>query len=233
MSSFSFKEFTIYQENSALKVGTDAMLLGALVECESHFNCLDIGAGTGVLSLMVAQKNPEIEIDAIEIDTLSFIDLEHNFKFSNWNNRLHGICEDFLSFESNKKYDLIVSNPPFYETTFQNEKSQVAIAKHEANLPFDQLFNKVHSMLTENGKFWIILPTENKEKWKEFCLKLELFCIKEIILFAKPSKSKRTVLVFSKMHIQTEKLSFLIRNEDNTYSDAYRELTIDFHNKQI
>ena len=233
MSSFSFKKFTIHQDNSALKVGTDAMLLGALVECESHFKCLDIGSGTGILSLMIAQKNLMIEIEAIEIDSLSFIDLENNFSLSNWSNRLHGFCEDFLLFESKKNYDLIVSNPPFYETTFQNEKSQVAIAKHEANLPFDQLFNKVHSMLTENGKFWIILPTENKDKWKEFCLKLELFCTKEIILFAKPGKSKRTILVFSKTYIQTEEVSFLIRNNDNNYSDAYRELTIDFHNKQI
>lgn len=233
MSSFSFKEFTIHQENSALKVGTDAMLLGSLVESDSHLKCFDIGAGTGVLSLMIAQKNPKIEIDAIEIDTLSFLDLQHNFNISDWNNRLNGICEDFLLFESKKNYDLIVSNPPFYETTFQNEKSQVAIAKHEANLPLDQLFNKVHSMLTENGMFWIILPTENKDKWKEFCLKLELFCTKEILLFAKPGKSKRTVLVFSKKYIQTEEVSFLIRNNDNTYSDAYRELTIDFHNKQI
>ena len=233
MSSFSFKEFTIHQENSALKVGTDAMLLGALVESESHIKCFDIGAGTGILSLMIAQKNSKIQIDSIEIDALSFLDLQHNFNISDWNNRLNGICEDFLLHESNKNYDLIVSNPPFYETTFQNEDSKVAQAKHEANLPFDQLFNKVYSMLTENGKFWIILPTENKEKWKEFCLKLKLYCSKEIILFAKPGRSKRTVLVFSKTYYQTEEVSFLIRNIDNTYSEAYKELTIDFHNKQI
>jgi tRNA1Val (adenine37-N6)-methyltransferase len=235
MSSFSFKEFIIRQDNSALKVGTDAMLLGALIEPESHNKCLDIGAGTGVLSLMIAQRNSTIEIDAIEIDCLSFIDLKLNFSLSKWSDRLNGICEDFFSFRIDEfqKYDLIVSNPPFYETTFQNNQFNIAKAKHESHLPFESLFMRVNSLLTNEGMFWMILPTENTLKWKEYCLKLKLYCIKEITLFAKPCKSKRSVLVFSKTIREFKQINILIRNENNTYSEDYRRLTLDFHNKEI
>lgn len=233
MSSFSFKEFTIVQNHSALKVGGDAMILGAFINCDKASNCLDIGAGTGVLSLMIAQRNSTVKIDAIEIDADSVIDLKTNFKSSKWMDRLSIVYDDFLTFSFNIRYDLIVSNPPFYETTNRSVKENIARAKHNSSLPFEYLFTKVEKLLTDDGRFYIILPNENANKWIEFAKKMKLNCIKQILILAKENKPKRSILCFSKEDVFFDDNILIVRNEDNTYTEEYKKLTQDFHSKRL
>ncbi|MBI1835723.1 MAG: methyltransferase [Flavobacteriia bacterium] len=233
MSTFTFKEFEIYQANSALKVGTDAMVLGAFVDVSNKKKCLDIGAGTGVLSLMVAQKNLFIQVKAIEIDPASTIDLLFNFKHSKWQNRLVGECQDFLTLDTSEKFDLIITNPPYYETKNLNSRQNIAQAKHEGSLPFNLLFQQVRELLMEEGTFWMILPAENALKWNRFAEKLGLFCKEEISIFGKPGNLKRKILAFSKIKQEKKEINLIIRDYSNQYTNEYKALTKKFHSKEL
>lgn len=233
MSSFSFKHFSVEQSNSALKVGTDAMVLGAFIDAENANNSLDIGSGTGVLSLMIAQKNPTIHVTAIEIDELSCLDCLRNFLNSPWNNRLNLLNSNFLTQNFSGTFDLIFSNPPFYENSLINSDTRKAKAKHESHLSFYLLFEKVSKILSEIGTFWIIMPYENANKWIENASEYRLYCIQKINIFAKPNSMKRTILVFSKIKSEMLLSDFIIRNNDNSYSDHYIQLTKEFHSKVL
>ncbi len=139
MSVFKFKHFSVKQSDSAMKVGTDAMLLGAFVETENKTQALDIGTGTGVLSLMLAQKNETLQITAIDIDELSAKEALINFQNSSWTNRLNVYHADFLSFKTENQYDLIVSNPPYFSTTNENKDERKAQARHISSLEIKPL----------------------------------------------------------------------------------------------
>ncbi len=233
MSLFHFKEFSIQQDVSAMKVGTDAMILGSLVDANLKVNGLDIGTGTGVLSLMLAQKNKNICINAIEIDVESAKEAELNFQNSSWSNRLRIVHADFRTFFTEIQFDLIISNPPYFENGILNESIRKANSRHEDSLPLQELFQKVAEMLAANGHFWLILPFETAAKWKMKATELKLSCEKEIIIFGKPNLPKRIVLCFSKVGVECEKSSVLIRTENNEYSNEYKELTVDFHGVKL
>jgi len=235
MSVFYFKHFHLHQENSLLKVGTDAMLLGAFVEVDAQVqNILDIGAGTGVISLMLAQKFELAQIDAIEIDESSCIDTKRNFEESSWSERLVLFQKDIKEFNFSKKYDLIVSNPPYYESAYFDETNKKHSAKHnKLNLAISELFDIVQLNLTDEGNFWVILPSENFNKWKEVAHGLGLELLKQINVYGKPNSLKRVVAKFSKNKADCESLDFIIRNTDGSYTDEYKRLTIDYHHKTL
>lgn len=238
MSIFHFKYFTINQSRSALKVGTDSMVLGTLISCDNKKKGLDIGSGTGVLSLMLAQKNSEIILDAIELDTESSLDCQLNFENSDWSNRLNLVVGDFLASNWDIKYDLIFTNPPFFENSQENEKDNKTMARHTKSLPFDLLFEKVAALLDENGSFWIILPFLGKNKQIRIAELAGLSVLEEWIIEGKPNQPIRSVMHFKKKNIENSEVqlilkSFLIRNTDGTYSENYKNATIDFHNKAV
>jgi tRNA1Val (adenine37-N6)-methyltransferase len=133
MSHFHFKRFTINQSRTTLKVGTDAMLLGAFIKTNSPRFGLDVGAGTGVLSLMVAQNHSSINIDSVEIDSKSFEDLKQNITESVFKNQINFFNIDFFAFQPNKKYDLIFSNPPFYDDGIKFNSEINFHPKHNVN----------------------------------------------------------------------------------------------------
>ncbi len=233
MPPFLFKQFAITQNRSALKVGTDAMLLGSFIQTENEIQGLDIGAGTGVLSLMVAQKNPSIKIDAIELDSESSIDCQENFTHSNWSERLSVISADFLNYSFDKKYDLIFSNPPFYQNSLVNENKRTAVSKHAVHLPFEVLFEKVSQLLTDKGSFWIIFPFDDFEKVTILGKSNGLFIENKITIESKLNVPTRIILSLRKTEIQVAEKTLVIRNSDNSYSDQYIELTKDFHGKKL
>jgi tRNA1Val (adenine37-N6)-methyltransferase len=233
MPPFLFKHFSITQNRSALKVGTDAMLLGAFIKSENEHIGLDIGAGTGVLSLMVVQKNPTIQIDAIELDNESIIDCQENFINSNWSERLSTISADFLKHEFDKKYDLIFSNPPFYQNSLVNENHRTAVSKHAVHLPFDRLFEKVSSLLSDTGCFWIIFPFDDFEKVTNLGMSNGLFIENKITIESKLTVPTRVILSFRKTINQVSEKTLVIRSLDNSFSDEYIELTKDFHGKKL
>lgn len=212
-----------------MKVGTDAMVLGALIETEGKQFGLDIGTGTGVLSLMVAQRNPNIQMQAIEIDHESAVEASQNFQNSPWSSRLTVIEQDFRVFDCLKKFDLIISNPPYFENGLLNESTRKAKTRHEESLPLIELFEKVSLFLTPEGCFWLILPHETASKWKKTAENLQFYCAQEITIYGKPNLPKRMVFCFSKAKLPIEEKSVVIRNGDNSYSEEYKKITMDFH----
>jgi len=213
-----------------MKVGTDAMILGVLIDSSKKHRGLDIGAGTGVLSLMVAQLNTTIQIDAVEIDELAAEECALNFKNSSWSGRLSILHKDFDNFNTENKYDLIFSNPPYYATTNLNKDTRKAQARHEENLPASIILQKVKELLSDKGEFWVIIPSSEREKWS---LKAELNALRiktAISMKGKPNKDvNRVVLCLNHSAVLTEEKELTVRNMDNSYSDEYIELTKEFH----
>ncbi len=234
MSSFHFKHFSVLQTNSAMKVGTDAMILGAFIHSQGRKLGLDIGAGTGVISLMVVQGNDTIEIDAIEIDSLSVEECETNFKDSPWSSRLNVLLRDFKLFYSEKEYDLIFSNPPYYATTNLSLDRRVSLTKHEESLPSEIILQKVSDLLSNSGDFWVIAPFSEKNKWVTNAKIHGLYLRKSISIQGKSSKDpNRVILTFNRVSAQVDNQKFIVRKENGWYSDEYIELTKDFHSLDL
>ncbi len=229
MSVFSFKEFEIFQANSSLKVGTDAMIFGAFVNTEGKQNALDIGAGTGVLSLMVAQRNEDLQIEAIEVEEAAVHDCHLNFENSNWSNNLTLHNGDFLQFQFEKKFDLIFTNPPFYYKGLLSGSNATNLAKHNDSLPFESLFKRVSELLSNYGDFWIIVPFELESLMMSLSSSVDLVVFKKINVFAKPGRTSRIILGFSNATKSISEESFIIREESGKYSQDYKILTQDFH----
>jgi tRNA1Val (adenine37-N6)-methyltransferase len=233
MSFFRFKEFSIIQDRSAMKVGTDAMILGSLIDSDLKGKCLEIGTGTGVISLMLLQRSPELCITAIDIDSESIDEAIHNFSNSPWSSRVKGISCDFLDYSSESKFDLIVTNPPYFENGLLNNSKRKAATRHEDSLPIFNLFEKSSQLLSYKGLFWLILPYHTATKWKDISKDFDLFCKVEITIFGKPNSPKRTVFCFSKQEFECIQKDLIIRNSDNTYTDQYKLLTFDFHGVKL
>jgi tRNA1Val (adenine37-N6)-methyltransferase len=230
---FQFKHFSISQSNSALKVGTDAMVLGTLVETTTEKSALDIGTGTGVLALMLAQKNSSLSIDAIEIDAASCVDAKLNFENSIWNDRLTLIESDFLAHSFSKNYDLIVSNPPFYVDGLASPDNRITLSKHATELNFNTLFARVKDLLTSEGSFWVIYPFETHGLLESIAVDYQLFPVKLIEIQGKPNRSTRVIACFKKMASEVHNEIFVIRDEEGMYTPTYIQATSEFHSKKI
>lgn len=226
---FRFKQFEVKHEQSAMKVGTDALLLGAMVHAENAGKCLDVGAGCGVISLMLAQRYPSLQIDAIELDTPSSEECANNFMNSPWNNQLTSIQGDFLTYVPHQQYDLIVSNPPFYTNGLLSIDHRKSSAKHNASMPFSDFFEKVKALLSSDGQCWVILSSSDVNAVEKLAQNEGLHPSIRCWIFGRPGKKNRCVLVFIKELVQPIEREFVVRNENGSYTKAYRELTKDFH----
>jgi tRNA1Val (adenine37-N6)-methyltransferase len=234
MSFFHFKYFSIQQTNAALKVGTDAMILGAFVQSEGKKKALDIGTGTGVLSLMQAQKNNELYITAVEIDSAACEDAQYNFSQSPFPNPIELLEGDFLKINFPDKFDLIYSNPPYYQNALKSENASINLAKHVAELNPDLLCEKVATLLTCEGQFWLIWPFDNRENFLHSADENGLFLEQEIQLEGKPEQPVRSIFCFSKNKIEKPKnQNFIIRNSNNQYSAEYSALTELYHDRKV
>ena len=165
-SWFKFKQFTIHQNDTAMKVGTDGVLLGAWTKIKTDTqNILDIGTGTGLIALMLAQKTlSSSQIDAVELDQLAYQQAKENFKLSNWSQKLQAINQSIQEFTINtsKKYDLIISNPPFFRNSFASKNTQRQIARHTDSLSYDDLLYSVKKILLDDGIFQLSFPSTAK-----------------------------------------------------------------------
>ena len=179
--TFSFKQFNVQQDRCAMKIGTDGVLLGAWTPLINNpYNLLDIGAGTGILSLMLAQRSNLEQIDAIEIDEGAYEQCVENFEASPWSDRLfcfHAGLDEFVD-DPEEEYDLIISNPPFYTDTFKSENTQRDIARFEDALPFEELIEAADLLLSDNGIFSVIIPFKEEAKFVSMCKELDLFPLK-------------------------------------------------------
>jgi len=234
MSTFNFKHFSISQSNTTMKVGTDAMLLGAIVEADAPHAVLDIGTGTGVVALMMAQRFNKAQIIGIEIDTVACDEASDNFQNSSWNNRLTALSADVLTHKFNQQFDLIVSNPPYYENSLLSEDTRVSRTKHAEFLPVNQLLHKVTTILSENGTFWVIAPFENTQSWMDASNAHGLFLTHSISIIGKEGQGeKRSILAFSKNPTVTTFNRLTVRNFRNHYTSEYIELTKEFHDRDL
>ena len=180
---FLFKQFQIHQDRCAMKIGTDGVLLGAWTSLEHQpMSILDIGAGTGVVALMLAQRSHAETIDGIEIDEDAYEQCVENFEASDWADRLfcyHASLDEFVA-EIDDKYELIVSNPPFYSEIVPSGNESRDMARQNQSLPFEELLNSLVKLLAENGTFSTIIPFKEEARFLELAAAityiLEGFC---------------------------------------------------------
>jgi len=229
---FKFKKFIIYQNNCAMKVGTDGVLLGAFVKTNKIKTILDIGTGTGLIALMLAQKS-KAKITAIEIDKPAFDQALYNVSnsiFSSNINLINSSVQDFVKIEI-QKFDLIVSNPPFYQHHLKSGNKQKDIARHSETLSYEELVTSANSLLNKKGKFYVIIPKDDESYFIEICNKNELYLSKMLNIRPTPQKEiKRVILEFclNKTEIKTTELVIEINGRHN-YSKEYKQLTKDYY----
>lgn len=232
---FLFKKFNVNQDRCAMKIGTDGVLLGAWTPVNQQpFSVLDIGAGTGVVSLMLAQRSFAELIDAVEIDDDAYMQCTENFENSIWNDRLfcyHASLEQFTD-EIDDKYDLIVSNPPFYSEDYKSKNSSRDLARFSDSLPFEHLIGSVSKLLSETGLFSTIIPYKEEENFITLASKSKLFPIRILRVKGNPtSEIKRSLIIFSISKSKTEINELIIETERHQYTKDYIDLTKDFYLK--
>ncbi|WP_066757630.1 tRNA1(Val) (adenine(37)-N6)-methyltransferase [Crocinitomix algicola] len=225
---FQFKEFNIIQDVNPQKVGTDSMLLGAWTS-QHHNKILDIGTGTGILALMAAQKNPTASITAIEPDVHSMKEAELNFRNSKFSNRILAINTAVQNFGAIEKFDLIISNPPYFENAFLSEDSNRNRARHTNDLPIHEFYLACAELLSEKGTLSIIIPSHLEETHIERALTEELFP-KRILRTRRPNGvSIRTLIEYSFSEINPTTSNLLVKDQNGKYSSEYINLTKDFY----
>lgn len=233
MEPFLFRQFSIRQTNAAMKVGTDAMVLGSLCDFTAKQHILDIGTGTGVLSLMIAQRFHPETITAVELDDAAFEDTCFNFAQSPFDTKLIPIQGNVLEQRFESKFDGIVSNPPFFENSTKNTDESKLRARHTDSLSFADLLSFAGTNLSNDGIFWLIAPSDQKAQLEILAAEQQLFLTHSISLYGKPGKLTRCILAFEKTEKPLKEQDLIIRNTDGSYTDAYIELTKDFHGKDL
>lgn len=227
MKPFRFKQFDIKQSSDVFRVGTDAVLLGALANISEAKKVLEVGTGTGIISLMIAQRNPEAQILAIDINSEAVNISQTNFSNSPFSDRIKNRLQDFKNFETGEKFDLIISNPPYFEI---NSSEKDILARQKLELDFSDLINKSSQLLSDNGLFTVIIPIDSEKEFTEICFNNNLFLQRKVIIKGiKTSEPKRLVLEFSFKESETIIENFVIEKAPRVYSDEYLELTKDFH----
>ncbi|WBX71737.1 tRNA1(Val) (adenine(37)-N6)-methyltransferase [Tenacibaculum retecalamus] len=238
MKPFQFKEFTVNQDKTAMKIGTDAVLLGAWCFLGEYPDALlDIGSGTGVISLMLAQRSDAMTVDAVEIDEDAYEQTVENFEQSDWGDRLFCYNASFNEFakemaEEEEQYDVIVSNPPFYTDNFETENEARNKARFTSSLSFEELIIGVSKILSKKGIFSVIIPFKEEENFVKLANTNNLFLNKVChVKGNKNTKIKRSLLAFSFEEKEIEKENLVIEKERHQYTDAYVNLTKKFYLK--
>ena len=232
---FKFKQFTVQQDRTAMKIGTDGVLLGAWVNIDAAVNSiLDIGAGTGVIALQMAQRSQAELIDALEIDEAAYEQCTENFENSPWADRLFCYHAGLLEFteEIDDKYDLIVSNPPFYSDEFKSGNTQRDLARFADALPFDHLLICAAHLLAESGTLAVIIPSKEEAIFLEIAEKEGLFVNRRCGVRGNPNAEEKRILIeLSKREGEPKMESLIIETERHQYTPQYTELVKEFYLK--
>lgn len=235
---FQFKEFTVNQDRCAMKIGTDGLLLGAWTPLDNHPNSiLDIGTGTGIIALMLAQRSAAEQIDALEIDENAFEQAVENFENAPWSARLycfHAGLDEFVA-EPDDEYDLIVSNPPFYTEDYKSGSEQRDIARFVDAMPFEDLIEAAALLLSEKGVFSVIIPYKEEEKFLALAKEYALFPFKITRVKGAPTSFiKRSLLAFSRVEQDVPPVDeLLIETSRHRYTPEYIALTSGFYLKVL
>jgi tRNA1Val (adenine37-N6)-methyltransferase len=230
---FAFKQFNVKQDKCAMKVGTDAVLLGAWVNPNGAKFILDIGTGTGVIALMLAQKT-NASIIGIDIDLSATQQAQENVdesKFKEQIKIIHTSLQEFVKI-NDLKFQMIVSNPPFFEQSLKPIDEKRSNARHADVLPFDDLLDCVIKMLDETGKFCLILPTLEAEKFRNMAQKKGLYLSKLLRIKSRADKDsdKRHIMQFEFKPSEFSENTLVIEGDErHNYTKDYRELTKEYY----
>lgn len=228
---FEFKQFRIEQHKSAMKVGTDGVLLGAWTPVENAQKILDVGTGTGLIALMLAQRSDAL-VDAVEIDEQASAEAEFNFKHSEWNHRLRIYHADFQLFanESHQQYDLIVSNPPFFVNSLKNANAASANARHNDLLTFNQLITGAYALLGKTGRFCIIIPFTSCTEFRESARLAGFYLRHQTMVIPKAGRvPKRVLLEFCVCPCYPVVDELIVQDETGSFTMDYKILTAPFY----
>ena len=232
---FHFKQFSIQQLHSAMRVNTDSIILGAWLSCDHPARILDIGTGTGILALMMAQRNPEAHINAIEIDNQACLDARFNFDHCPWNNRLTLINGDFnqgFSFGTQPlEYHLIMSNPPFFEASLPSMDVKKQLARHQQNLNLDSLIVKASILLHKEGLLGFIAPFDLCDKISAILGRNNLYVNRQLHISSNEAKPPHRI-IFEATKVRREPTTHYLsiyEKDTHQYTNAFKTLTADFY----
>ena len=232
---FQFKKFTVWHDKCAMKVGTDGVLLGTWVTVFPEDSVLDVGTGTGLIAMIVAQRNCNAIINAIDIDESACGQAIENIEKSPFKDRINVIHKSFADYRTDKKYDLIISNPPFFKKSLKCPDEKRSMARHNDSLPLKQLIEHAVTMLSENGRIALILPIQLSEELDFIIATHRLFAIRRTkIIPAEGLHPKRFLIELSTKNI-TEKYdvkaanTLTLETKDRKRTQQYAELTKEFY----
>jgi tRNA1Val (adenine37-N6)-methyltransferase len=228
---FQFKEFRINQEESAMKVCTDSCLFGAWINEPGADTIIDIGTGTGLLALMVAQIHTA-KIDAVEIDEKAFLQAKDNFSRSPWKTRLSIFNSDISYYSplNGLVYDLIICNPPFFKMHLQSPDSRKNVVLHDNLLSLEKLVSCVKRLLSPGGKFYVMLPQWQSLQLDNLLYKVDIWPQEKLSIKEKADKGiLRVFTKYSDKPAKTEDNQLIIRNDENIYTDDFKMLLKDFY----
>jgi len=227
MKPFRFQQFDVQQSSDVFRVGTDAVLLGVLSSVINAKQILEVGTGTGIISLMLAQRNHEAKILAIDINPEAVKIARENFKNSIFSDRIKSQLLDFKQSDAKDQFDLILSNPPYFEV---NSSEKDILARQRLELDFADLIHKTSELLSAEGLLSVIIPIESEKLFTQFCNYNQLFLHRKVIIKGiETAEPKRVVLEYCFKKSEAVIESFVIEKLPRVYSDEYLELTKDFH----
>lgn len=230
-SYFRFKQFTIHQDNCAMKVTTDACLFGAWVNAKIQptENLLDIGAGTGLLSLMISQ-NRLIKVDAIEIESFCHDQLCQNIARSPFSGNINPILGDIKDWETNTRYQTVVSNPPFYEKQLRSDQAGINLARHADGLTLHALFSHANRLMSSQGFFYVLMPFYRKAECLDMASQFKLFPASIADVKQSPFHDPfRVMIQFSATTVNTETETIIIKKNASDYADAFKLLLAPYY----
>ena len=233
MKPFKFKQFSVDQDKCAMKIGTDSVLLGSWTSLKNNpALVLDIGAGTGILSLMIAQRTNALQIDAVEIDDKAYEQCVDNFENSPWSDRLFCYHASLLEFaiEMGDRYDLIISNPPYYKEDFKSKNGQRDLARFQDALPFEHLLLCASKLLADKGIFSVIIPHKEEKHLIKLAREVNLYPQRMLQVKGNSnSKFVRSLIEFSFDNSEIMKEEIIIEIRRHQYTQDYIKLTKEFY----
>ena len=218
---FHFKQFSILHQTEGLKVNTDGCLLGALSTFENPKHCLDIGTGTGVIAMMLAQQYPKAKVTAIELNSIAYQQAELNIQASVFKNQIELLNADFTRYHSEALYDLIVCNPPYFAKHLQGPNAIKNMALHSDTLPPNELIEKVNTLLNPDGLFMVIYPVAEMEQFKKLANLIGLYPRSIYNIQNKPGKAYRTIIGFGKTEVTPEESTLVVMDTNGQRSAEF------------